>query len=85
MSCKWHIFKAYNQQTFYGFGTKDEAEKYADYLNKGKDINLYYADPASPEDAERLDADNGWGDQVNLSDAIQAVYDTPGAAAEMRW
>ena len=32
----WYAFRAYNAQTHYGYGTAQEAERYADKLNAGR-------------------------------------------------
>lgn len=34
-------FTAYNTETQYGYGTEAEATLYLDWLNKGREINLY--------------------------------------------
>ena len=37
----WFEFTAYNSQAVYGYGTKSEADKYCDHLNKGREVNVY--------------------------------------------
>lgn len=34
-------FAAYNTETIYGYGTEAEATQYLEWLNQGKEINLY--------------------------------------------
>jgi hypothetical protein len=63
---KWFAFKAYNQQTLYGFGTADDADKYEDVLNEGRDINMYAAYPLSDEDATELDLENWHCETFNI-------------------
>ncbi len=71
----WFAFKAYNAQTVFGFGTSDEAERYADeVLNKGKEINLYAAYALSDAQADEKGlADNS--EAFNISDALAEIED----------
>jgi hypothetical protein len=39
----WYLFEAWNQQSLCGFGSAEDAEKYADCLNRGRDVGLYHA------------------------------------------
>ena len=48
----WWAFTAYNTETLYGWGDKDEAEKIADILNEGRETNLYFPEPLT--DSEQL-------------------------------
>lgn len=66
---QWYAFKAYNSQILYGFGTTEEAERYADRLNRGREVNHYaaYAVPKEAVEATGLD-DNS--EAFNLSDAL---------------
>lgn len=34
-------FSAYNQESIYGYGTENDAVQYLEWLNQGKEINLY--------------------------------------------
>jgi hypothetical protein len=34
-------FSAYNAESVYGFGTESEATQYLNWLNKGREINLF--------------------------------------------
>lgn len=60
------IFAAYNQESVTGFGTESEAEQYCEYLNSGKEINLYQVFAANPEQS---DAD------INLCEELIAIAD----------
>lgn len=40
---------AYNTQSLYFWGTKDDAGRYVEWLNRNRDINVYHA-AAIPED-----------------------------------
>lgn len=63
----WYKFTAYNTQSQFGYGTADQAEKYADHLNKSREINVYNA--AKVEDADEIaKLDKGYGDGFNLDD-----------------
>ena len=66
----WFAFEANNSPTFYGFGTKEEADRYADVLNDGKTINLYAARvvKASEVGPQRLDQRD---DVVNLNSELE--------------
>lgn len=70
---KWFAFRAYNSQEMYGFGTADEAERYADeVLNKRKEINLYAPSEVSDEEA----AEKGLEDSgFNIADALAEIED----------
>ena len=58
----WYEFKAYNTGAIYGYGTESEAEKYCDYLNKGREINVFGYSIAEGEDSDYCD------DWSNLED-----------------
>lgn len=49
---RWWKFGGSNLQAVYGWGTREQAEEYAHYLNRSRDINHYYADPLSEDDDE---------------------------------
>lgn len=34
-------FSAYNTESVYGYGTENEAAQYLDWLNKGREVNLF--------------------------------------------
>ena len=55
---RWFVFKAYNSQRLYGFGTDDEAERYVDLLNTDRAINHYAAYPYEPTGHEIDDGFN---------------------------
>ena len=38
---KWFVFHAYNSEPYYGFGTEDEANRYADVINVNRVIDVY--------------------------------------------
>ena len=47
----WYRFHAYNTQALYGFGSAEDADKFCDRLNQGRDINHYAAEIVSKPDA----------------------------------
>ena len=70
---KWFAFRAYNSQEQYGFGTDDEANRYADVvLNKGKEINLYAPYEISNEEADEKGLDE-MGGGFNIADALAEI------------
>jgi hypothetical protein len=65
-------FSAYNSQAIFGWGDEKEAEAYAEHLNRDREINTYsYQEVTDAEEIAKLDA--GYGDQVNLKEALQAI------------
>lgn len=74
---RWWRICAYNQTAEYGYGTRQEAEQYADFLDRrdGREINLHTAEPVEPDEAAELDADNPpqRDDGFNLADAIGEI------------
>jgi len=62
----WWTFSAYNSEKLYGFGTRNEAQKYKDYLNRKREINHYYF---AETDAETVsDLETRRNDGVNIAD-----------------
>ena len=63
----WYKFAAYNTETQYGYGTEKQAERYADHLNKGREINVYGFEPVT--DVEQIaEIEKGYGYGFNLDD-----------------
>lgn len=76
---QWWSFRAYNSETLYGWGDEEEANRYADHLNRTREINVYSPDAsmaagnmshdeniASLESGERTDG-------INLADELAAI------------
>ena len=57
-------FSAYNTESVYGFGSESEATQYLEFLNRGKEINLFEMAESSltDEQADTL--------AVNLQDCL---------------
>ena len=54
----WYAFRAYNSETLYGWAERDGLVALAcDWLNKGREINLYSAEYLGDSDAETGHAD----------------------------
>ncbi len=70
----WFAFRAYNSQALYGFGTPDEAECYADFLNSDRDINVYSAYALSTDEAAEHRLENNT-EAFNIDDALRATMD----------
>jgi hypothetical protein len=64
-------FTAYNTQSMYGWGDSAEAERYCDYLNTDREINVYsvYEITDEVEIAKRDRNSEG----CNLTDALQEI------------
>jgi hypothetical protein len=60
----WYEFTAYNTPTLYGYGNQEEAEKYCDFLNKGREINMYGYSVAEGTNSDYCDH---WG---NIEDSL---------------
>lgn len=58
---QWWVFRAWNQQLQYGYGSEDAAKRYCDILNRNREVGCYYAEPADDETAARLNS----GDNSN--------------------
>ncbi len=67
MEDAWYQFAAYNSQAYYGYGCDDEAEFFEDYLNRGRDANLYHRTRLTDKEAAELRLDDR-DDTVNLGD-----------------
>lgn len=69
---RWFAFRAYNSQTLFGYGTEEEADLYADFLNTSRTYNVYGAYPVSADedDAENLERNT---DAFNLADELQSI------------
>ncbi len=71
---QWFAFRAFNSQTLYGFGTDEQADKYAEHLNQSREINVYGAHPMTTDEAIELRVDKR-DDAFNLDDELRAVAD----------
>ena len=71
---QWFAFRAFNSQTFYGFGTDEQADRFADHLNKRRETNVYGAYPLTTDEAIELRVDER-DDAFNLDDELRAVAD----------
>jgi hypothetical protein len=65
----WHVFRIDNAQVLYGYGTKEDAYKYADILNKDKADNLYATYALGNEEARELGLEYN-KDAFNIHDKI---------------
>jgi hypothetical protein len=68
----WFAIKAYNAQTHYGYGTEEEAHRYADELNHGR--NYYWPYPMTREQIAELKLENsdlGFSLSIALADTEQ--------------
>lgn len=72
MNDQWFAFKAYNSQTLYGFGSEHEASTFADWLNRGREINHYHHTPVSSTEGEGMRLDARY-DCVSLADELGAI------------
>lgn len=72
----WYRFSGSNLQACYGWGTRDEADAYAAYLNRNRGVNMYGHEPLDADDAKAT-ALAGCCDitaeGVNLSDALAEI------------
>lgn len=74
----WYKFAAHNSQAVYGYGSHDQAEQFAQHLNRNRETNVYAAEPLADDDAEatRL-AGGGLVDitagGVNLDEALAEI------------
>jgi len=71
----WWKFKAYNTESVYGWGTTDEADKYCDFLNSDREINVFHSEEIEDDDEiiAKLESGNGG---VNLADELQEIPTT---------
>lgn len=69
---KWFAFRSYNSQTIYGFGTDQDADRYIDTLNTGREINVYGAYALGEDEAGELGLDDNT-DALNLDDALAEI------------
>ena len=66
----WWALRAYNTQAQYGYGTRNQAQQWADHLNRGREANLYAPEMCDSQQSDRLDA----GDEgVDLADELAAI------------
>jgi hypothetical protein len=69
---QWYSFAAHNTTAQYGYGSASEADRYADYLNRDRDINCFHAVPLTDEDAVELRLGENT-EAVNLDDELAAI------------
>lgn len=74
MEQQWFEFRAYNTQALYGFGTEAEADRYADALNEGREINVYAPYPLTEAEAIELCLDDNT-EAFILEDELRARAD----------
>lgn len=60
-------FSAYNTECCYGFGTELEAALWLDFLNKGKELNLFEKEQLEPGKEIKIDDSR----IINLTDELQ--------------
>lgn len=72
---RWYRFGGDNLQTIYAYGTADEASRYQDRLNKGRDSNHYSYAHASDEEARQCE--NGPHLQEEAYDLADALAQEP--------
>jgi hypothetical protein len=69
---KCYQFTAYNSQAVHGWGDEAEAARYADHLNRNREINVYsWREVTDAETLAELEA--GYHHQVNLDDELAAI------------
>jgi hypothetical protein len=69
---QWFAFRAFNSKTLYGFGTDEQADKFADHLNQRREANRYRAYPLTTDEAIELRVD-ARDDAFNLDDELRAL------------
>jgi hypothetical protein len=67
MTETWYAFRAFNSQNIYAYGTEQQAERYADKLNKNRDINVYGAYRLTDDEAAEMELE-GNTEAFNLDD-----------------
>lgn len=68
----WYEFRAFNAQAIYGYGTADEADRYSDLLNAGRETAHYaaYVIPAAQAAEMKLEErDDVFSLSIALADA----------------
>lgn len=73
---KWFAFRAFNKGTLYGYGTAEDAERYCDLANAGREIDLLAAHEVSETDAARMKLEEN-GEAFNLEDELFAREQEP--------
>ena len=64
-------FEAYNTESFYGFGSEEEANRYCDHLNKDRDINVFGAgEITDPEEYVMANSDSAI---MNIEEELAAI------------
>lgn len=69
---KWFMFTAYNSQAHYGFGTRQEADKYCDILNRNREVGQYGYNEITDADALASLNNGDDTDGFRLDDALAA-------------
>jgi hypothetical protein len=80
MTEKWFKFAANNTPPMYGFGTKAEASKYQDYLNRNRAINHYRLTTV-----RNLTAIKGIGINLVLGDELLAIDENEPSELLVAW
>ncbi len=62
----YYVFSAHSSETVIGYGVEAQAIKYRNYLNRGREINLYQYE---------LEIEEKDGDFFDLTDAINELND----------
>ncbi len=73
---QWFAFRAYGQETRYGYGLHEDADAFADTLNEGREINLYAVYPLTQGQVSDLRSNGHTLDDIgDLADAVAAEDD----------
>ena len=71
---RWFVFRAYNSQPVYGYGTSVEAGRYNDELNRNRQVNLYAPYVMSLEQVSELNLNDDYNDLgIALSVALSDI------------
>jgi len=62
----WWKIQAYNSTPYWGYGSQEDAEKFADHCDKGREINLHTISEVT--DAEMIESLEAGGEGFNLDD-----------------
>ena len=72
----WFMFRAYNSQASFGFGTEKEAVAYCDILNRKRAVNCYHYRALTDEESVKLDSgEDTDGFRLDLALDTQAEID----------
>lgn len=67
---KWWKIQAYNSTPYWGFGSQNEAGKFAEICDMGRDVNLHMITEVT--DLELITRLEAGGEGFNLADALLA-------------